>query len=119
MSGFWYIRAVALALLHGLGMGPKAWQPQLDELGPERTVLAPRLQLDGGFTIEREAGRLLRELPQEPLDLCGLSLGALVAALPHGRFEIVPGAGHVANADAPEAFTAALRSFLDWADPQP
>ena len=202
-----------------MGTGPEAWQPQLDELGPERTVLAPRLQLDGGFTIEREAERLLRDLPPEPLDLCGLSLGTLVAlhmalddpervrrlvlcagfaklplrfrllegavgpvaallpvrasgelggldrsairavfragrrfnvsaelgrltmpvlvlvgerdgpnrrlseelaaALPHGRLEIVPGAGHVANVHAPEAFTAALRSFLDGAEPQP
>jgi 3-oxoadipate enol-lactonase len=210
---------VKLVLLHGLGTGPEAWQPQVDELGPERTVLAPRLQLDGGFTIEREAGRLLRDLPPEPLDLCGLSLGALVAlrmalddpgrirrlavcagfaslplrfrllqgavgtiaavapvrvrgelggldrsairavfragrrfdvsgelgrltmpvlvlvgerdrantglsetlaaALPQGRLEIVPGAGHVANVDAPEAFTAALRAFLDGAEPQP
>ena len=210
---------MALALLHGLGTGPEAWRPQLDELGPERTVLAPQLQLDGGFSVEREAGGLLRDLPPEPLDLCGLSLGALVAlrmalddparvrrlavcagfaslplrfrllqgavgtiaalvparargelggldrsairavfragrrfdvsaelgrltmpvlvlvgerdransglsqalaaAVPCGRLEIVPGAGHVANADAPEAFTAALRSFLDRDDPQP
>jgi len=43
---------------------------------------------------------------------------ALAAALPYGRLEIVPGAGHVANVDAPEAFTAALRSFLAC-DPQP
>jgi pimeloyl-ACP methyl ester carboxylesterase len=210
---------VTLVLLHGLGTGPEAWQPQLDALGPERTVLAPALRLDGGFSIEREAERLLRDLPPEPLDLCGLSLGALVAlrmaldlpervrrlvlsagfaslplrfrllqgavgsvaslapartlgalagldrpairavfragrrfdvsaelgrltmpalvlvgerdrpnaalstalaaALPNGRLEIVPGAGHVANVDAPGAFTAALRSFLDGDDPQP
>jgi 3-oxoadipate enol-lactonase len=70
---------VTLVLLHGLGTGPEAWRPQLDALGPERTVLAPRLRLDGGFTIEREAARLLVELPAEPLDLCGLSLGALLA----------------------------------------
>ena len=210
---------MALVLLHGLGTGPEAWQPQLDELGADRAVVAPRLHLDGGFTIEREAARLLRELPPEPLDLCGLSLGALVglrmalddpervrrlavcagfaslpfrfrllqgavgtiaalvparargelggldrsairavfregrrfdvsaelgrltrpvlvlvggqdrantrlskalaAALPNGRLEIVPGGGHVANVDAPEPFTAALRSFLDGGDPQP
>jgi pimeloyl-ACP methyl ester carboxylesterase len=219
MPGFWYIRAVALVLLHGLGTGPESWQPQLDELGPERAVLVPGLRLDGGFTVELEAERLRRELPPGPLDLCGLSLGALVAlrmtlddperirrlavcagfatlplrfrllqgavgtiaalapasargelggldrtatravfragrrfdvsaelgrlsrpalvlvgerdraniglsralaaALPYGRLEIVPGAGHVANVDAPEAFTAALRSFLDGPDPQP
>ena len=210
---------MGLVLLHGLGTGPEAWQPQLDELGPEWTVLAPRVRLDCGFTIEREAERLLRQLPAEPFDLCGLSLGALVAlrmtlddpgrvrrlalcagfaslpvrfrllqaavgtiaalvparargelgsldrsavravfregrrfdvsaelgrlrmpvlvlvgerdrantglstalaeALPHARLEVVTGAGHVANVDAPEAFTAALRSFLDGDDPQP
>jgi 3-oxoadipate enol-lactonase len=219
MGGFWYIRAVALVLLHGMGTGPEAWQPQVDALGPDCTVLAPPLRLDRGFTIEREAERLLRELPPERLDLCGLSLGALVAlrmaldepervrrlvlcagfaslplrfrllqgvvgtvvallppgarrelgglgrstiravfragrcfdvsgglvrlampalvlvgerdraniglstalaaALPHGRLETVASAGHVANVDAPEAFTAALRSFLDADDPQP
>jgi len=210
---------VALVLLHGLGTGPEAWRPQLDALEPDRSVLAPRLRLDGGFSIEREARRLWGGLPAEPLDLCGLSLGALVAlrmaldergrvrrlllcagfaslplrfrllqsavgtvaalvpagergdlggldratiravfragrrfdvseelgrlalpvlvlvgerdraniglstalaaALPHGRLETVPGAGHVANVDAPEAFTAALRSFLHADDPQP
>jgi pimeloyl-ACP methyl ester carboxylesterase len=215
----WYIRAVALVLIHGMGTGPEAWQPQLDALGSERTVVAPKLSLDGGFTIEREAERLLLELPAEPLDLCGLSLGALLAlrmtldepervrrlvlcagfaslplrfrllqgavgtiaglaperaraqlggldraairavfragrrfdvsadlggltvpalvlvgqrdranlglsaalaaALPQGRFATVGGAGHVANVDAPEEFTAVLRSFLDDDDPQP
>jgi 3-oxoadipate enol-lactonase len=189
--------ATPLALLHGLGTGPSAWQPQVDELSG-RTVLTPALRLDAGFTIEREASRLWDELPAGQVDLCGLSLGALVAlrmaleqpervrrlilcagfaalprryrvlqaaigfaaglvrkdlravfregrrfdvsreldrldlpvvvlvgqrdranrslsralasALPNARFEVIPGAGHVANVDAPEAFTDALRS---------
>jgi pimeloyl-ACP methyl ester carboxylesterase len=216
---FCYIGIVALVLLHGLGTGPEAWRPQVEALGRDRSVLTPRLRLDGGFTIASEAGRLLRELPAEPLDLCGLSLGALIAlrmalaeprrvrrlilcagfaslparwrliqvavgtiaalvpgsarrelgdldrsairavfregrrfdvaaelerltmpvlvlvgerdrvnaglskalavALPQARLELVTGAGHVANLDAPEAFTSALRLFLDAADPQP
>lgn len=33
-------------------------------------------------------------------------------AIPCARLEIVPGAGHVANADAPEIFDALLSSFL-------
>lgn len=210
---------MALVFLHGLGTGPEAWDPQVAVLGSARETIAPRLGLDGGFTIEREADRVLLELPTEPLDLCGLSLGALVAlqiaverpervrrlvlcagfaslplrfralqaavgtiaallparargelggldrhavravfragrrfdvsdelgrltmpalvlvgerdganlglskalaaGLPTARLEVVPGAGHVANVDAPEAFTAALRSFLDANDPQP
>jgi 3-oxoadipate enol-lactonase len=79
MRGFCYIAAVALVFLHGLGTGPEAWEPQLAALGSGRQAIAPRLLLDGGFTIEREADRILRELLTEPLDLCGLSLGALVA----------------------------------------
>ena len=210
---------MTLVLLHGLGTGPEAWRPQLDELGSERAVVAPRLALDGGFTIKGEADRLLRELSGDPLDVCGLSLGALVglqmaleqpervrrlvlcagfaalprrfralqsvvgtiaalvpvrlrsglggldrpairavfregrrfdvsdelgrltmpvlvlvgdqdranlglsgalaAALPNARLELVRGAGHVANVDAPEAFTEAVRSFLTAAGSQP
>lgn len=32
---------------------------------------------------------------------------------PNAELRIVPGAGHVANIDAPEAFNEALREFLD------
>jgi len=68
-----------LVLLPGVGSGPEAWGPQVEALGAEREVLTPELRLDGEFTIEREAARLWQELPGEPLALCGLSLGALVA----------------------------------------
>jgi len=202
-----------LVLLHGLGTGPEAWQPQIDALSADRTVLAPSLRFGRNFTIEGEAARLGAEAPEGQIDVCGLSLGALVAlrmafdrsdrvrrlvlcagfsrlplryrllqgaigsaaalvpacargelagldrpairavfragrrfdvstelarltvpvlvlvgerdranrslsttlaaALPDARLELLPGAGHVANVDAPEAFTAALRSFLD------
>jgi 3-oxoadipate enol-lactonase len=204
---------VRLVLLPGVGSGPEAWQPQVEALGTEREVLTPHLRLDGEFTIEREAERLWQELPGEPVELCGLSLGALVAlqmaiahpgrverlavcagfarlpvrgrvlmamvgaaaavvparlrgelggferrairavfragrrfdvsgelervtmptlvlvgerdrvnaplsqalaaALPNARLAIVSGAGHEANVDAPTAFNAALRAFLD------
>jgi len=204
---------VKLVLLHGLGTGPEAWQPQVDALGGARDVLTPRLVLDDRFTIQGEAERLRDELPGEPVELCGLSLGALVAlrmavvnpdrvrrlvlcagfarlppghrllqalvgtaaslapararrelgdldsralravfregrrfdasgelarvtmptlvlvgerdrpntslaqalagALPDARFEVVPGAGHAANVDAPAVVSTALRAFLD------
>lgn len=200
-----------LVLLHGLGTGPEDWRPQMEAFGEEREVVAPRLRLDPEFGIEVESERLWEELQQGKVDLCGLSLGALVAlrmaldrpdrvrrlvlcagfaslpwrfrllqaavsgilgllpagargelsgidrlgirtvfregrrfrvspgqlrvptlvlvgdrdranlglskalaaALPDARLELVPDAGHVANVDAPEAFTALLRSFLD------
>ncbi len=77
----------------------------------------------------RQVGRIMREgaaytlvdMPTSPvLVLCGerdrpnLPLSRRLAdALPDARFETVPGAGHVANLDNPEAFTALLRDFLD------
>jgi pimeloyl-ACP methyl ester carboxylesterase len=72
-------RAPPLVLLHGLGTGPEGWGPQLAAFGGARGVLTPALRLDGDFSVEEEAGRLLGELPDEPVDLCGLSLGSLVA----------------------------------------
>jgi 3-oxoadipate enol-lactonase len=36
----------------------------------------------------------------------------LAAAIGTSELELVPGAGHVANVDAPEAFSGALRGFL-------
>ena len=46
---------------------------------------------------------------------------ALAARLPDAEVEAVPGAGHAANLDDPEAFTAALRRFLArvYDDPDP
>lgn len=41
------------------------------------------------------------------------SCEALVAALPAASLEVIPGAGHVANLERREAFSAALRRFLE------
>ena len=199
-----------LVLLHGLGTGPEAWQPQVEALAATREVIAPPLGLSPAFTVEEEAAQVWRSLEAE-VDLCGLSLGALVALraaldqpsrvgrlvlcagfaslprrfrllqsalgaavavvpgrtlpagldrrtvgavfraghsfdvsaeldrltmpvlvlvgerdrpnrrlsrdlakrLPDAELQIVPGAGHVANLDAPDAFNEALREFLD------
>jgi 3-oxoadipate enol-lactonase len=56
----------SLVLLHGLGTGPSGWQPQLEAF-PD--AVAPRLD-DAEATMDGLAA---------PFDLCGLSLGALVA----------------------------------------
>jgi pimeloyl-ACP methyl ester carboxylesterase len=37
----------------------------------------------------------------------------MAARLPDARLEVIPGAGHLSNLEAPEAFNAALISFLD------
>jgi pimeloyl-ACP methyl ester carboxylesterase len=69
-----------LVLLHGLGTGPSGWQPQVDAFSPSRTVVTPALRLDTGFDFGTEARRVLADLaPGSKIDLCGLSLGALVA----------------------------------------
>jgi 3-oxoadipate enol-lactonase len=39
----------------------------------------------------------------------------IAAAIPGARLKEIPGAGHVANADAPDAFNAMLREFLTGA----
>ena len=40
---------------------------------------------------------------------------AIASAIPGARLHVLEGAGHVANADAPEAFNAILRAFLSRA----
>jgi 3-oxoadipate enol-lactonase len=186
-----------LVLLHGMGTGPEAWRAQVDAFNPSRRVLAPAVRLTSEFSIASEAARLWQVTDSTPVDLCGLSLGALIAlraaldepqrvrrlvlcagfsSLPlplralqavlgavapsaravfrEGRrfdvtheldritmptlvlcgerdwanrrlskalaerittaeLRVIPGAGHVANVDAPAAFNDALRSFLD------
>ena len=67
-----------LVLLHGLGTGPEAWRPQVEALSSTREVLAPPLGLSPGFTVEDAAARLWQSLDGE-VDVCGLSLGALIA----------------------------------------
>jgi len=94
----------------------------LGELGGlDRAAIRAVFRAGRRFDVSRELGRLtmpaLVLVGERDRPNAGLS-AALAAALPRGRLETVPGAGHVANIDAPEAFTEALRSFLD-ADPQP
>ena len=72
-----------LLLLHGLGQGPGSWDGVLDALGPDPGAACPDLfGLCGGApdypalyaALEDYAGAL-----PEPVILCGLSLGAVLA----------------------------------------
>lgn len=72
-----------LLLLHGLGQGPGSWDGVLDALGPDPGAACPDLfGLCGGApdypalyaALEDYAGAL-----PEPVLLCGLSLGAVLA----------------------------------------
>jgi 3-oxoadipate enol-lactonase len=65
-----------LVLLHGLGTGPSAWTPQIEAFAGEREVIAPLLLLDLDGAV-----RQVHDIAdaEKAVDLCGLSLGALVA----------------------------------------
>lgn len=71
-------------------------------------------------TLRYASSYKLERLPTMPtLVLCGerdrfnLKLSRQLAeVLPDARFEVVPGAGHVANLDNPKAFNRLLREFL-------
>lgn len=69
-----------LILLHGLGTGPSAWEPQIEALSGDREVLAPDLVP----AYRRGLGAAVEEVlrladAHRPVVLCGLSLGGLVA----------------------------------------
>jgi 3-oxoadipate enol-lactonase len=68
-----------LVLLHGMGTGPEAWRAQVEAFSPSRPVLAPAVRLTSDFSIASEAARLWQLTDSTPVDLCGLSLGALIA----------------------------------------
>jgi pimeloyl-ACP methyl ester carboxylesterase len=78
----------AIVLLHGLGMGHRMWEPQIEALSAEFHLLAPDLPGFGGsiaagpFTVPgaaRAVADLIAERTSAPAHVCGLSLGAVVA----------------------------------------
>jgi 3-oxoadipate enol-lactonase len=70
----------SLILLHGIGTGPGAWEPQVEKLAGEREVLAPDLVPAYRRGLEAAVGEVRRIASgHQPVALCGLSLGALVA----------------------------------------
>ena len=77
-----------VVLLHGLGMGHRMWQPQLDLFAASRHVIAPDLPgfaasaSSGPFSLAH-AAQLVADVARlrcrPPVHLCGLSLGAMTA----------------------------------------
>lgn len=77
-----------LVLLHGLGMGHRMWQPQVEALSTQFHVLTPDMpgfaqsSAAGPFTLERAAectGALIEKRLGGHAYVCGLSLGAMAA----------------------------------------
>ncbi len=77
-----------IVLLHGVGVGKLMWEPQIAALSQNFHVIAPDLPgfaastAAGPFTLEKAAAlvrKLIHEKSQQPVHLCGLSLGAMVA----------------------------------------
>lgn len=77
-----------LILLHGAGMSHWMWQPQMEALAHNFTVVAPDLPGIGGsaatgpFSIATAADAVIALIRQQGLHgahLCGLSLGAVIA----------------------------------------
>lgn len=65
-----------LVLLHGLGTGPAGWRPQAEALGAEREIVVPGLPP----SLAASTAAVVALLDARPAaDLCGLSLGGLVA----------------------------------------
>lgn len=70
----------SLILLHGIGTGPSAWEPQVQELSEDREVLAPDLVPAYRRGLEAAVEEVCRIVSaHRSVTLCGLSLGALVA----------------------------------------
>jgi 3-oxoadipate enol-lactonase len=61
-------RLPALILLHGLGTGPSGWSPQIEAFSGTEVIAPSHVAAEG----------MLDRL-DPPFDVCGLSLGALVA----------------------------------------
>jgi 3-oxoadipate enol-lactonase len=83
---------------------------------------SPRAVVDAlaGLAARADSGPHLRDVRVPTLVLCGeeddltppTEAEAIARAVPAARLTLLPGAGHLANLETPEAFTAALRAFL-------
>lgn len=71
---------MTLILLHGIGTGPSAWEPQIQALSGDREVLAPDLVPAYRRGLEAAVDEVTRLASSYgSVELCGLSLGGLVA----------------------------------------
>ena len=84
----------------------------------EISLLTPE-SLASIFELDFDASAWIADIDKPALVLCGaedkhnLELSKeLAEQLPHARFELIPNAGHIANLDTPEVFTAELREFI-------
>lgn len=75
-----------IVLLHGMGTGASAWEPQIEVFSAKHRVVAPYLPgygpNPGPFSMaatREQVASLIKEVSSNPVHLCGLSLGALVA----------------------------------------
>lgn len=113
--------------VHGLGQMPAAWEATLSRLGDGEERVCPGLaellrgreadykNLYGGFSDF--CGRLWR-IRCPVLVLCGSRDRAnrkasieLAGLLKNAGFQVVAGAGHEINTEAPEALAERLRAF--------
>lgn len=84
---------------------------------PRETLVAAL----AGLAARRDSTDTLSTITVPALVLVGENDGltplalaeAMVERLPQARLQVIPGAGHVANLENPEAFNAALVEFLD------
>lgn len=103
---------------------------------PTEEVLARRLEAVGDLGGYLNGARAMRGLREEPLtprlatvptrvDVVGAehdtfcprrAADIILEALPHGRYHEVASAGHLVNADQPDALTAVLRTTLKMED---
>lgn len=98
---------VDLVLLHGAGQGPESWKGVIDALPNHFRGHTPDLGLGATFSLPDAARRVVADLDEHDVGrvvLCGLSLGAMVAA-------------QVA-ADHPERITGVVMSGIQVRSPR-
>ncbi|HPF34388.1 MAG TPA: alpha/beta fold hydrolase [Candidatus Krumholzibacteria bacterium] len=113
------------------GMLPKLFAPANLEAQPELVDFVRAMMLE--TTLDGMVGALaaMRDRPDSVDDLPGFDVPALVihgaedrlipvaeaeltaSRLPDAQLVVIPGAGHLPNLEQPEAFNAAVRTFLE------
>ncbi len=122
--------ADVIVLLHGMGTGASAWQPQIEMLSATYHVTAPYLPgygpTPGPFSMSvarAKVASVIRKTSKSPVHLCGLSLGALVALevahhYPELVRSLVLSAGYVSLSAEREAQNRAVAATIRAYDPE-